>query len=473
MPDKSEGIFTRIKNAILGTGTQLVGSGSFWSDGIRTYNFAPYAVDWGYAWNKAYEENEIVYQALRVYLKTVTMPPVLFSKVVNDKSYRKYKSFVKSTENSQHRITAGIEKRKALEELEQHPLIDLFDTPNTYQTGQEFFEALFGTLALAGSVVIYGIGPELGINKGKVKELHVLPADSVKPVYSNDYRNPIAYFEFNIDGQQKRLNNDQVCYIKNWNPNNNWEGFSPVTPGARTIKTDGWNREAQAANYKNGGSSYLISNGSETDEFRYTQEQAQMIDEKLQQKAKGFWNSGNKFSIAGKVDVNKLGDTIVDMNLLESAGYSRGVIAQLFGVDSILIGDAKNSKYNNGSEAYKALITKTAIPAQQHVMDKLGRWLFPAYETQGTKLHGAFDQTFYPELQDDLKLLMEVYGRPPLTQNQLLELYNYEHLDDDNLGNAILIQSGYETLQSVVAGVSPDTSQTDAQIEEVLKNAKY
>jgi HK97 family phage portal protein len=471
MSDKSGGFINRVKSALTAFGTVWSGSGSFWSDGLRTYNFKPNEVNWGYESVNAYKENEIVYQSLRVYLKTVTVPPILLSQVVNEKSFTKYKSFSRSTESDQHRLTALTERTKALKELETHPLLDLLNRPNSYQSRSEFIEAAFGTWKLSGFVVIYGASPDIGINAGKAKELHVLPSPDVTVVYSNDWRNPIKGFEYNVDGKIIQLAPEKVCYIRDWNPENNYEGFSAITAGTRAIKTDNWNKEAEAANYINGGTSYLISNGSEQEDFRYTQEQAKLVDEKIQAKSKGYWNNGNKYSVAGKVEVNKLGDTIVDMNLLEAASYRRAVISQLIGVPGILIGDIKDSKYSNASEAYKALITKTVVPDQLHFLERLSMWLLPPYEKQ-VKLHMEFDTTVYPELQPDLELLQAVYGRPPLTQNQLLELYHYPALKDPKLGEAILIQSGFETLENLV-NTTADTTSIDNQIEDALKYGDY
>jgi HK97 family phage portal protein len=426
-------------------------------------------IDWSFAWQNAYNDNEIVYEALRVYLRKAKIAPIILSKITNEKALNKYESFVTSAKNQEHRLTAMIERKKALEELDKHSIIDLFNKPNTYQTRSELFESWFGYWKLSGNGYLYGGGSvDIGVNAGKFRELHVLESQNVTVIYSRDWRNPILRYDYNIDGEIVQIPPQYICHLKDWNPKDKKVGLSPTIPGARVIKTDSYNATAQARAFENGGKGYMLSSDSDNEDFQWTKEQADMVDEKIRQKLQGAHNNGNIFSVTRPVKVQPIGDSVADMKLLEAKKYNRPVIGNLFGVDGILIGDKENSSYNNGQEAQKGLVTNTIMPDLLEAAEHLRKWLLPAY---GGGLYLDFDTTVYPELQPDLTLMSTVFGKPSLTEDERRAIFNYDKLDDTELGSAILVASGLETLQSVVKGANTDT--TDQMVEDALKQLKY
>jgi len=413
-------------------------------------------------WRDGYYDNEIVYMALRVYLKKIKVAPIILSKVVDEKALNKYEQFVSSAKNQEHRLLTLKHRNKALNEIDSHSLLDLFNRPNEYQTRSELFEAWFGNWKLAGDGYLWGYGdPEIGINKGKFTELHVIPSYMCLPVYSGNFRDPIAYYELTLDGETVRVDKSKICHLKDWNPASNYRGLSPTEPGKKVLKTDGYNKTAQARAFENGGKGYMISSDSEKEDYEYTREQAELVDQKIRQKLQGANNYGNIFSITRKVKVQAIGDSAADMKLLESTKYNRGVISQLFGVDGILIGDKEGSTYANADAAYKGLVTNTIMPDLIEAREHLAQWLLPIYK--GQNLYLDFDTTVYPELQPDLKLLMEVFGKPSLSEDERRNMFNFDNFDNKELGEAILIPSGYETLQSVVSGSIGD------EIDEEIK----
>lgn len=454
MATKQGGFIDRLKSA-----TRVLLGDNF----IPAFGFGPYAfggfggfdVNWKVNyWQDGYMDNETIYEAMRVVLKKIRVAPMQVFTVKNEKELTRFKNF-NDSKSSEHRLLAKQYQLKALEEISNHALIDLFNKPNSYQTGMEWREALFGYLLIAGRTAVYKIAPDIGVNKGKPIELHVLIEYNLEPVYSNDYRNPIAYYNYTVDGEVLRLNPENVCYIHEWNPTNTYSGLSPLTPGKKALRTDSLNKTAQAAMAQNGGRTYAISNASETDEYRYTQEQAQLVDNKIAEKGKGAHNSGNIFSIAGKIDVNAIGDSPVDLNILNYLKYNRGVLSNLVGVDGILIGDKEGSTYANADAAYKALVTNTVMPMLMHADEKLRDFLLPAYNTGSQKLWFASDTTIYPELSPDLKLMMEVYGQPKLTTDEQRSIFNWDNHVNSTIGQATFISSSLVSAEDILSQEQP------------------
>jgi HK97 family phage portal protein len=423
------------------------------------------AINWGLNyWKDGYYDNEVVYQSLRVYLKKAKVAPIMLSKIVDEKQLIKYEQFIASAKNQEHRVIALKTRAKALNEIEEHSILNLFSTPNTYQTRSELFEAWFGNWKLSGNGYLWGYGdPEIGVNKGKFKELHVIPSYMCTPIYSGDFRNPIHHYELFLDGETLNVDPSKICHLKDWNPANNWNGLSPTVPGKKVIKTDGFNKLAQAKSFENGGKAYMISSDSDDPDGGYTVEQAQLVDEKIRQKLAGAHNYGNIFSITRKTKVQAIGDSAADMKLIEAANANRSSISNLFGVDSVLIGDKTSATESFVISARKSLVTDTIVPDLIEAREHLSKWLLPSYP--GKKLYLEFDTTVYAELQPDLKLLQTVYGTPALSVNEKRNLFNYDSLDDDKLGSLILVASGQETLESFTQ--TPDNA--DEQVNEALK----
>ena len=388
---------------------------------------------------EGYCDNENVYSAVRVILQKLKVAPVILSKIKSKKLLQHVQQY-KMRGDTDCQMQSRLFRCKALEEIEDenHPLLRLMNNPNSYQTRTEFQEAAAGFYVTLGETFIYKITPNDGSSRTNFPvELHVLPAHLVVPVFSGNFADPVRGYTFTMGhGQSLEIPADKILHIKTWNPN--WDmqgtqlsGFSPLEAGAKSLTRNRANATAQTKAYTNGGSAYLLS--SENDTKMLTQEQIDMINERIREKIQGVDNFRNITATSGMVKATKIGDTPADMELIAGDKHDRGKIASLFGVDPLLVGDKENSSYNNQEAAYKALVTNTILPILNEFSTKMGDWLIPYFAKPG-EIHMEYDETVYPELQPDLKLMMEVYGRPLLSENERRSIFNWD-ADPDPLMN--------------------------------------
>ncbi len=412
-----------------------------------------------------YLANDLVFQALRVYLQKAKVPPLILSKIVNQKALVKFQQFNASTKNQEHQITALLARRKALNEVEDgdHSLLNLLNNPNDHQSQSQLFESLLGYYKLFGNGYLYGADSvDEGVNAGKYKKLYVLESQNVTPVYSGDWKSPIAYYQYSIDGNILRLHPDHVCHLKQWNPVDKINGLSPIVPGSKIISADNKNKVAQARSFDNGGRSKIISSGSENKDLQWSKDQQDLVNEKLDERAKGADNYNNIFAVNRPALVQALGDSAVDMQLLEAAKHNRSTIPVLFGVWPVLVGDMQGGTENNVQMAYKALVTNTVVPDLIYVADELRRFLLKPYKN----MYLDFDTTIFPELQPDLKLMKEVFGSPLITVDENRNLFNFDNFENKKWGSAVLVNSTLEPIDNILS-VPSDMASIDEQIKEL------
>lgn len=136
--------------------------------------------------------------------------------------------------------------------LPNHPLEVLCNKPNPFVSRKEFYSVWAIYLMLAGETFW-----EVAYEKGRPKYLYTLRPDWVTPVphtilYTDGY-------DFKADnlGATDRLKNEEVMWFKFPNPDNDYEGLSPLAAGLRSIETENriinWNNSLLENNAIPGG----------------------------------------------------------------------------------------------------------------------------------------------------------------------------------------------------------------------------
>jgi HK97 family phage portal protein len=412
--------------------------------------------------NKGYSDNEIVFSIVRLLLSKLTEAPLMLSEVKDEKELKKYKSWLKKGGDGTLRMQTMLMQAKALEEVERHPLIDLLNKPNDYQSQAEFLEAAFGFYKLLGETFIYGIGPgEDSINFGQFTELHVLPAHLVEPVFGS-WNEPIEFYKFSIGDQAIKIPAAHIMHLKTWNPN--WDtngqqlrGFSPLEAGSKVLTRNNYNKEAQTKAFINGGKAFLLS--SSNSDRPMDKEQVDLLNDRIREKLSGVENFRNFVATNGLVTATPIGDTPADLGLQEADDKDLRRICMLFGVDAdLFIGD---STFNNKEYALKSLVTNVILADLIRFRDKLNSWLLPGYIKDKKKYFLDFDTTVFAELQPDLKLMKEVYGSMwQFTPNEVRSVFKWDAHEDPNM-DKIYIPMGLSELGSM--------NVDDAEFEKAYK----
>lgn len=412
-------------------------------------------------------DNKIVYAGLNLLVKKLTEPNVIVSKL---KSQSALKSYYKKSVSNEKRALLKIQ---ALTELDTHPLLDLIENPNSYQTGIELMEQFwYNYLYGDGYLIAFGAenGPGSESRSFKPNQLYALNKDRVIPQRSNDPFNPISFYLVTLfNGQQLTLYPDQIFHLKKWNPNySELYGYSFVNAAGKTISKNEENQTAQGMAFVNGGRGTLFSsdmdkNGNGHMVEKMTADQMSILKETMSRDYAGSINNRKMNFTNGYVTAQNYGDTLAEMELIDAEIADWKDIYTVLGIPIVLGPISDASTESNVKAGYKALVTNTIVSDLKKFDLKFKHWIKRWY---GTDIVAAHDLTEFSELAPDLELLKTVYGDAPyITWNEKRVLFNFDTDDKTEGLNGYWVPSVLMPIEHAFALPEETTTQPAKQYD--------
>ncbi|MEM7303631.1 MAG: phage portal protein [Pseudomonadota bacterium] len=259
-----------------------------------------------------------------------------------------------------------------------HPLKDLLATPNSRQSGTEFFEALFGQLLVHGNAYVERL-------HGSVNpvELHTLRPDRVKVICSRTGW-PEAY-EYSVDQSKLRFAIDEhgvsdVLHLTLYHPRNDHYGYAPLQAALHALDIHNaascWNKALLDNSARPSGALvYAPKEGG-----NLTVEQFDRLKEELEAGYTGAQRAGRPMLLEGGLDWKAMGYSPKDMDFIEAKNGAARDIALAFGVPPMLLGIPGDNTYANYKEAQRALWRQTIIPLLKRTASAFQRWMLDQYD---------------------------------------------------------------------------------------------
>ena len=150
--------------------------------------------------------------------------------------------------------------------------------------------------------------------------------------------------------------------------------------------------------------------------------------------------------------------TTDELKPFEFLKHDQKAIANVLGWSDKLLNNDDGAKYDNVKEERKRVITDNIFPDLMLLAESLNKNFikrFKGYENAFLE----FDITELPEMQDDIKQLVEWMTKAPLTLNEQRAILKYEALTDDGM-DVIWLDGGKKRIDEV--GIS------DAEIRKAL-----
>lgn len=412
-----------------------------------------------------YYNNKIVYAGLNLLVKKLTEPEILINRIKNGTPKLK-KYYSKSISNEERALV----KAQSFDELDNHELLDLLERPNDFQTGIEMREQFwFNYLYGDGFIIALNDDPNApGSESRRFKPTMFLAINRnrVDVVRSEEKFRPIAYYRITLfNCEQIVLFPDQVFHLRKWNPETDLWGAGFTYAGSPVIEENNQNTIARGANYMNGGRGTLFTSDSvEVNgelHSKMTSDQMSQLKKTIIEDMQGARNNGRMKFTNAYVKPIPYGDTLAEMQLIDADKSNWKDIYAVLGIPVSLTptGDALTD--NNQAAAYKGLVTNTIIPDLRKFDLKFKLFVSKWYP----EIVPCHDLTTFTELMPDLKLLSEIYGKPPLTNDETRRLFAYDNLTDSVMGGTILVDSGKKTMEQVIDGTftepTPEQKQYD------------
>jgi HK97 family phage portal protein len=313
-------------------------------------------------------------------------------------------------------------------EIEDSPLLDLLENPNSVMGAKQFFENAYAFLLMSGNSYIE-------YNAVANPELWNVRPDYVQ-VIPGAYGVPAAY-QFQAGGERRIFPVDQVTgrsaigHLKLFNPTNDWYGMSPMESAFLSVDQHNnagrWNLALLQNNARPSGAMMV-----EMTEFnpagKLTDEQFSNMKSQIDELYSGAKNAGRPMLLEGGLSWTQMSMNVKDMDWLNGKNISAREIALALGVPPLLLNISGDNTYNNMKEARLALYEETIIPLVCHMRDELQRWLVPMFG-DNLKLYYDEDSIDGTILKRDIKFDIANKGKDFLTVNERRDLVGYEPMD--------------------------------------------
>ncbi len=407
--------------------------------------------------NEGFLFNPSVYSIVSFIAQKAGAIPWAVYEVKNDKALHLYKS----ASHDLPQFKKSMIRTKALIEIKEHELSQLFTSPNIIQAWPEFIEQVVGFKLVTGNSYVHCIGPTNGINAGMIKELWTLPSQLMTIVAGNSME-PVKQYELRGD-RTVVIPTEQVIHLKYWTPNYiNGQflyGISPIQAGRRVVTKSNASYDSSVSSFQNMGAMGFISAGDGSkDTDPLTEEQAEMIEKRLAKKT-GPNNRGKMLVTSANIKWQQMGMSPVDLNIIESDKMDLRTICNLFHVPSELFNDASNKTYSNTKEAGSAVYTNAVMPALIQFRDALNQFVSKRYED---KIYLDFDTSMISELQDDLnQMTTALQGAWWITPNEKRDMMSFGVDEANPLMDEYFVPSGLMPL-SVVTDTPSDVALDEA-----------
>lgn len=319
-------------------------------------------------------------------------------------------------------------KSADVEEVLEHPLLNILKHPNPRQGGASFIEEVLGYLLIAGHTYIEAVCDD----KGELCELYSLRPDRVTVIPGN-YGLP-AFYEYKTDKNRRRIPVDpvsghsRILEIKLFHPSSDWVGLSPIEVAQQAIDQH---------NVVGGHNLSLLNNGGrpsgilsiKTDGL--TDGQRQVLRDDMKRVHEGIHNAGRMMILEGDFEWKELGLSPKDMDFINAKYVAAREIAQVFGVPPTLVGVPGDATFANYKEARLHVWEDTILPLLDRLAHEFNTWLPHFYDVKNIRLEHDLDAI--PALAPKREALWaRVRDADFLTLNEKRQILGYAPVEGGN-----------------------------------------
>jgi HK97 family phage portal protein len=339
-----------------------------------------------------------------------------------------------------------IEQKKKKLEVEDHPLLELLQEPNPYESWEDMVYPWVFHMGLTGNA--YWLKDEIN-GKKQPSALYWLLPQYIEVI--PDRKIKIARYDYRINGRILQFSPDEIIHFKRPHPNNIIFGIGDIE-ASEPLFEDFINRGQLEESYlaKGGTPSAILTKKDaveDPDEWR-------AFKAKWDEEYGGKQNAGKVAFLSGDWTYTRLGMTPQEIQGIERMNLSVKQIFALHGVPLSVAGLEGSANYATAKTEEIQFKRWTVIPYLDMLVTKIN---------SGTQLARNYDKALRLAYElgglTDIGAIVTEYGplidRGAMTRNELREICGLEPVKDKPMMDEYLINSGLVPIDMAGTGSMP------------------
>lgn len=278
----------------------------------------------------------------------------------------------------------------AVDVIESHPIIDLFESPNDYLTKWALLYLTAYSMEAVGEAVWWCDFD------GDSKSIWYWPRHWIKPVTVNGVA--FAKWKVTLPGLPDDfplIDGADIINFRYPDPSNPTQAHSPTQSLSRPINTLDHTMDAQLASMKNAIrptlgvviGDVLPAPGGGTMRPELTPEQRKQIIEALRLAYRGAMHSGDPIILDGLIsDLKQVFPNPAELDYLNSSGSVRDQISEGYGTNPIVMGRIEGANRASSAVAHDGFYSLKVNPLLTLISEEMTRKIGPRFSSDGTKL---------------------------------------------------------------------------------------
>jgi len=297
------------------------------------------------------------------------------------------------------------------EEITDHPVLRLLNSPNPEQSYFDFIEATFIYLELAGEVYWEKSRGKLNLPT----ELWVLRPDRIRYRFSES---KLQVYIYRVGNEEIVFDPADIVKVTYFNPTDDWRGLSPIRPLVDNIIDTSYAEKMRRRTFKR----YGVAEG-----FLSTEQvinEAEMRRIRQSASSPGGSDPDRDVVVLPKgLQWQNLSRSARDLEFVRLIEALRGEKIAVLGVPPVLLGIVESARYANYDLQVRAFYFETLRPKLEKLAGAINRQLLSEYN-DGEKLHVKFDlsQSHFADLSRFVETASSLYDMGALTPNEIIRL---------------------------------------------------
>lgn len=322
----------------------------------------------------------------------------------------------------QNTISKGLrielKQEEEIEEITEHPVLDLLSTINSSMNYQDFMEIVFEYLGVLGNSYVQIIE-----QNGKPVELIPLLSEYVTPFATGKNQGKILYYMYKPDEKGVKLSPEQVIHFAQYAPGNTLIGRGDlencINAQERYLYYDAFEK-------------YLGVNNSRPDfavvyKNKINEKDLKEMYRQWNKRFGGVRNSGNAMVATGELDIKNLGFAPRDLQYQVGREWARQEICAAFGIPKSLV-TTDDVNLANSVAGLNQYLKLTIYPKMVKFCEKLNEQLLPKYDQN---LYVWFEANDVVDPKEKTTSTIQAYQAGILDRNEARESLGYEATEEE------------------------------------------